>query len=203
VRVQGEYNNGSEGFSSVDVPVNQNFWPWSIDATFLTEMGQSAMNVSLYLTYEDPVNGANVVTRDVGPVVSIVPAPLTSASGSVSSSKALVIALPIVIGLCVLALATACVWSWRRHGRVPLLGGLGRRASQGYGVRQSKAERVRSGSGFSIKTDKVAPTVDIQLTDRDSWSPTSPSQAKMDEGNLVGQGRNVFREELRRQEREG
>jgi len=79
---------------------------------------------------------------------------------------------------------------------VPILGGRRRSGSGGYGVGQSRSQRVGvvpAGGGFG-GNDKQGPNVGIQLTDRDSWSPTTPSQAA---------GRNVFREELRRQERQG
>lgn len=74
---------------------------------------------------------------------------------------------------------------------MPVIGGLMKRRSggggggAGYGVRQSRTERV-GGGARGVGEDKAGGG--IQLTDRESWSPTA--------------GKNVFREELQRQQRQ-
>jgi hypothetical protein len=73
---------------------------------------------------------------------------------------------------------------------VPILGALGSRKTgggEGYGIGQSRSQRA----GETVGTDRKVNAGGVELTDRDSWSPTGSPQ-----------GRNVFREEVSRQERE-
>lgn len=203
--MQGNYGNG-EGFTSAQISVETGFFAWEIPSDFLTEMNQTSINVSLSVawmvygeqwdqTQVDEIAGPTVYVRAASPTTG------TGAGGSVSVNPA-VIAVPVVVGLLLVALLGVFCWRWRRTGTMPLFGGVARRSSQGYGVRQSKAQRVGSGSFGAVRSDKPTPNVGIQLTDRESWSPTSPGGARLG-SNAEGQGRNVFREELERQEREG
>lgn len=74
---------------------------------------------------------------------------------------------------------------------MPILGSLGRRKTrggEGYGIGHSRSQRVGE---TAAGTDRKVNAGEVELTDRDSWSPTGSPQA-----------RNVFREEVSRQERE-
>jgi hypothetical protein len=121
------------------------------------------------------------------------------------------IAVPVVVVGTFLLITLLCFLSWRRTGVLPLIGiRVGKRAGggtsggrrSGYGVRQSRAERVGQhqdaaaaagvGAGVWRADNKSETDVGIQLTDRESWSPTGR-----------GPGRNVFREEVERQARLG
>jgi hypothetical protein len=125
---------------------------------------------------------------------------VTPSTEGASATSPLAIALPLVFGVVALTFLCICCYSWRRHGRLHgagLVRGTSVR-SNGYGVRQSLKQRL---SGGVMNNDKPVPNAGIQLTDRASWSPTSPSDARLHD-SAYGQGRNVFREELQRQDRE-
>ncbi|KAH6843384.1 hypothetical protein B0I37DRAFT_408233 [Chaetomium sp. MPI-CAGE-AT-0009] len=93
-----------------------------------------------------------------GPTVLINPESDTDTDAAPRAGPDIVpILLPIVAAVAVGVAVALCVLSWRRHGRVPLVG-----------------------------------AVMGKLTDRASWSPT---------GRGAGGERNVFREEVERQER--
>jgi len=185
VQVQGQFLGGVHGWTSSMLPASQGFYAWTVNASLLTDYKTSALNISLFLGAVN-ATGSTVETPLAGPVVVV-----TNAATNVSTGpnvSALAVAVPVVIGVVALGLLGFCIWSWRRHGRVPLLGGLlsSKRASgQGYGVRQSHSQRVGTGRGGG--TAPKAAGAGIQLTPSDSWSPTK--------------GRNVFREEIARQER--
>lgn len=206
IQIQGTYHDGSgEGFTSPRMLASKGFYIWNIDSAFLTSRDTplSSVNVSLTLAYFKDLYGNDV--EDVpGPTVIVTSTPFEDPKDSTGDSKpnVVAIAVPIVVIVVFLALAGLCVWSWRRHGTVPVLGALKRRSTgggkQGYGIRQSRSERVGAGPGVAPGASDKKAGVGVELTDRDSWSPsTSPSGA-----GGQGTGRNVFREELQRQERE-
>ena len=180
LQVQGEYADG-EGFASSDMAASAGFYAWSIDRDLLSTQNTEALVVSLRLAYfdsnEDSEN--SVRTLDYGPNITISGVADVSSGGGHPNTVA--IAVPVVIGLVAILFAGLCFWSWRRHGHVLCFG---QRKSQGYGERQSRSQRTEAAS--ADPTDKSR---GIQLTDRESWSPT--------------QGRNVFREEIQRQEQAG
>ncbi|KAK3350336.1 hypothetical protein B0T25DRAFT_459110 [Lasiosphaeria hispida] len=196
VEVQGTYENG-EGFSSgMRVMASTGFYAWEIPADFLSSRKRSSLNVTLYLAQDDASTPAqNDITPIKGPTVFITDG---TSFRSHHVPNPVVIAVPVVLAVAVLLLGGFCFWSWRRHGTVPVVGALGKkmqRRSSGYGVRKSHAERTGAAPGVGagglggaggVNSDK--PNVGIQLTDRDSWSPTG-----------TGNSRNVFREELQRQ----
>jgi hypothetical protein len=204
VQIQGTYHDESgEGFTSPRMLASQGFYIWNIDSNFLTNRNTplSSVNVSLALAYFEDLYG-NLVSEIQGPTVIVTSTPFQDPNGNTNDNKpnVVAIAVPIVVIIVFLALAGLCVWSWRRHGTVPVLGALKRRSTggggQGYGVRQSRSQRVGADPAV-VGSDKKA-AVGVELTDRDSWSPsTSPSGP-----GGQGTGRNVFREELQRQERE-
>jgi hypothetical protein len=181
-------------------PASKGFWAWEIEPDFLLKLGRDSISVSLSMLQDDTStsdeNDAQVIP---GPTVYVkYPPPLVPIKSG-NGPSVVAIAVPVVIAVVLLLLAGLCFWSWRRHGTVPLVGSLGkvRRRSSGYGVRKSASERVGRGAkgvgggAFGVPSDKPGPNINIQLTDRDSWSPTGT-------GNM----RNVFREEMQRQERQ-
>ncbi|KAK0710153.1 hypothetical protein B0T26DRAFT_600575, partial [Lasiosphaeria miniovina] len=203
IEVQGTAN----GILIHSVPASQGFYAWKIESDFLAPYKAVALNITFMLQQDDiSTPDENDFTVQIGPTVTVATAGM-GASGGSSGTSAVVIAVPVVVGLAVLLVAGLCVWSFRRHGTLPLVGTLGggiKRRSSGYGVRQSRSERVGAGDAAAgvggIRSDKPDARVGgIQLTDRDSWSPTAPSHPKLGDAS-IGQGRNVFREELQRQE---
>lgn len=186
------------------VPGSQGVFAWHLADDILTSRDVGSLNLTLRLQEFDLGTPEDDFTLITGPNVLVVsgtpPNPNLGLGGGGGGGRtggpsAVVIAVPVVVGLVVLALVGFCVWSWRRTGTWPLvgaLGGKGNRRSGGYGERQSRSERVGGAAVGGLGTDKAAPNVGIQLTDRDSWSPTG-----------TGNSRNVFREEVQRQQRTG
>ncbi|KAJ4385923.1 hypothetical protein N0V85_007975 [Neurospora sp. IMI 360204] len=138
-------------------------------------------------------------------------------SPGLSKGKKIAISVPVaIVSLLVLGgLIAFAVWGYRRNGTVPFVGGLfGKRrgprsGGSGYGVRKSYSERVggKRGAGAAGVEEGVVATRaagdnkgsggggGVELTDRESWSPTSPTSARLGGGN-------VFRAEVERQERD-
>ncbi|OIW25389.1 hypothetical protein CONLIGDRAFT_718233 [Coniochaeta ligniaria NRRL 30616] len=207
VQIQGTYHDGSgEGFTSPRMLASRGFFIWTIDSDFLSSRDNtpSSVNVTLTLAYFQDLYG-NDVEEVPGPTVIVTSTGFEDDKGSSNDHKpnVVAIAVPIIIIIVFLALAGLCIWTWRRHGTVPVLGALKRRSvgggGQGYGIRQSRSQRVGAvdPAAVVVGSDKKA-GVGVELTDRDSWSPsTSPSGP-----GGQGAGRNVFREEMQRQERE-
>jgi hypothetical protein len=205
------------------VPAAQGFFPWTIPPDFFTTNKEKQRypdpyEVGFVLAYPDgaKLDGQGAV---FGPAVYITTgsvSPGGDGSGKTTHAAA-IIAAPVAIAAMLALIAAFCVVSWRRTGHLPLIGLIGgglaarikkgrRRGSSGYGVRQSRSERVASSStgsgggggggggvgGVGSGDHKSETNADgIQLTDRDSWSATA------------GGRRNVFREEVERQARLG
>jgi len=131
-------------------------------------------------------------------------------SPGLSTGKKIAISVPVaVVSLLVLGgLIAFAFWGYKKNGHVPFIGGLlGKRrggggGSSGYGVRKSYSERVgkRGVAGVEEGVTTARGVGDfkagggVELTDRESWSPTSPTSARLN-------GENVFRAEVERQER--
>lgn len=202
VSIHGDYLDGKnedggkgtgqvfEGFvSEIDLRAGLGFFAWTVDPDML---GNSARRrVNLWLAIES-TTGQIVQTLD-GPDVFLVKGESKPKSGP---NLALLVAVPVVVGLVLLAAAAVGCFFFLRRRRVL---GARRRASaassgSGYGIRKSASQRVGAG-------DKAG--VNIML------SPTSPTGPRPGEPWGAPQmpappapGQNVFREELRRQERE-
>lgn len=129
-------------------------------------------------------------------------------SPGLSTGKKIAISVPIaIVSLLVLGgLIAFAVWCYRKNGTVPFVGGLfGKRSGNprsggsGYGVRKSYSERVGKkgvvGVEEGVFTNAKGAGGGVELTDRESWPPTSPTSARL------GGEPNVFRAEVQRQER--
>jgi len=199
VQVEVGYEGGGGTVSSAEfVPASRGFWAWEIKDDFLRNLDRDSISVTLSMLQDETSTPQdNDATKILGPTVYVTyPPKLSPAKSGGGGPSVIAIAVPVVIAVVVLLLGGLCFWSWKRHGTVPLVGSLGkvRRQSSGYGVRKSASERVGrgvGGGGFGVPSDKPGPNINIQLTDRDSWSPTG-----------TGNSRNVFREEVQRQERQ-
>ncbi|KAH8896681.1 hypothetical protein GQ53DRAFT_743297 [Thozetella sp. PMI_491] len=202
VQVDFSYPNGTQ-WQSKKVNISKGFWEWEIEANALDGLGDTPLAVSLFLQsyLEETSNGGEADEVKPGPIVYITKQAVVIANGG-SSFNTAAVAVPVVIAVVLLAIAGFCLWRRKKGQGSTFEGFRFRRPSmrQGYGVRKSKTERVRSGAGVSVDTDTKQGG--IQLTDRESWSPTSPTSAKLG-GPGRPEGRNVFREELQRQERQG
>ncbi|KAJ9149187.1 hypothetical protein NKR19_g5743 [Coniochaeta hoffmannii] len=215
IEIQGTYHDGSDthsGFTSPRMPASKEFFVWAIPDDFLSSRNPplTSLNVSLAIAYFLDLYGNDV--EDVsGPTVIVTSSEDSQADSGNTGHKTNVaaIAVPVIVVVVLVVLAGLCFFSWRRHGTVPVLGALTKRRStgigggggQGYGVRQSRAERVGAGGGatggFAAAAAaggdrKGAVGGGVELVDRDSWSP---------DRTTAQPGRNVFREEMERQER--
>ncbi len=204
IQIQGDYDNGT-GFASPEMPVSEGFWTWTVDPNLLSGQGQLVVNVTLYMSFFEPVDGDGVLIemRQAGPTVYVTSPNASQAPSGSSGVSAVVIAVPIVVGLLVLATAVLVLLRYRRASGRPLrIFGTGPKpGSSSYGDRNARPEQVDPNFATRFaKGDKPSP--DIQLTDRDSWSPTTLNAAYTG-GNERDQGRNIFRDELRRQEQMG
>ncbi|KAB5566711.1 hypothetical protein GE09DRAFT_1218968 [Coniochaeta sp. 2T2.1] len=202
IQIQGSYHDGSsEGFTSSRMLASKGFFIWSIPPTFLSDLNTplTTVNVSFSLVYFQDLYGNDLETVP-GPTVIVTSTPFSGGPGQHEGKKTNVVAIavPVVIVVVVLLLAGLCVWSWRRHGTVPVLGALKRRSTgggQGYGIRQSATQRTGGGGAAPPVVGAVGDkkhVAGVELTDRDSWSPGASPRG----------GNNVFREEMERQRRE-
>lgn len=217
------------GFITPPIPASQGFYPFTLPPTFLSARNNPAdFTITFELAYADEnTPDENDLNTRVGPTVFV-----TAAEGEKEGVEEkwrgpdlVTIVLPVVLVGGFLLLSALCFLSWRRTGKVPLLGGVAGKMRRrpgvggggGYGVGQSRGERVGGGvaaggvgagaAGGSpwggVGGDNKSETdVGIQLTDRDSWSPTARGAgAGAGAGAAQAGGRNVFREEVERQER--
>ncbi|KAK0744521.1 hypothetical protein B0T21DRAFT_389836 [Apiosordaria backusii] len=195
----------------IPLPASEGFFPWTIPPNYLSGLpgSPSSVIVSLSLQHNDTTTTTDElhdITTVSGPTVTIISSLLPSedADSGGNGTNILAIVLPIVIIIALLvALGGFCFLSWRRKGKWPVIGGLvgrGRRRSgggggyhAGQGGRRAVQDQGAATGGVRVAGDnnKSETNVGVELTDRDSWSPSSPT----------GRGRNVFREEVERQER--
>lgn len=184
------------------VPAGQGFYPWRVPGDFLAKRGAGVkeVNVTFWLQEDavETVEDEDDVRLWEGPSAVVVegsppkPPPKADGEGKKGAVNVAAVVVPVVVGVLVAMAVGVCCWSWKRRGTVPVIGGLMKRRSggggggAGYGVRQSRTERVGGGGARGVGEDKAGGG--IQLTDRESWSPTA--------------GKNVFREELQRQQRQ-
>ncbi|KAG7285742.1 hypothetical protein NEMBOFW57_008036 [Staphylotrichum longicolle] len=186
------YSTTGTGFTSAPLPASQGFYAWTIPADFLASRGNPAptrYDITFALAYADDATPAdNDFERRVGPTVYVTAAPPAAGEdtaggggGEGGATRSVVgIAVPVVIVAVLALLGAACAVSWRRTGHMPFAGVVMRRRS------------AAGGGGAATGDNKSETNVGIQLTDRDSWSPTGRTA-----------GRNVFREEVERQARLG
>lgn len=195
------------------------------------------MNLSLLLLYSATVGGGGIpgVPDLPGPTVLVTHPPAYSQPPTqLPRGPALYIGLPTVLGVVVLCVVGACVWN-RKARRIDL-GNVMSRSRHGYGIGESRAQRLAKsvrrsmrrggdgGIGGSGRKDRG-----IQLVEREMLPPEQvyrddvPQSPRRGDGDrrdafgvsaergtagdrfqnqVVGGGRNAFRDEMRRQESE-
>lgn len=210
IKLEVIYDDKRGEFISSSVNVSVGYYAWKLPDDLLTINGKTAMNASIKYIYKSQDSSDFNEIRGNGPRVTITRdsmLPPASPSGT-GGPLSLLIAVPVVFALLLALVGGYCCWSYRRKGVIPGAAAVARlrrrsaagggRGSQGYGVGQSRSERTVArdvGPGDSFRAhqqpDDKTGGPGIQLTSRESWSPTSPTSPS---------GRNVFREEIRRQE---
>jgi hypothetical protein len=196
------------GFTTPLFRADTGFYAWSIPPDFFTlhhpDLPSNVpLNVTFLLTYEDTTT-SDISTDHhvrVGPSVWLLPVPDTAVPKK-SGVNPLVIALPLSIVVVTMLGLGMCLLCYRRNGTVPIIGAVIRSyTGGGYGVKQSRAERtgetwqqqglwMASGTGGKDEEkNKSETSAGVELTERESWGSSKKE-------------RNVFREEIARQERE-
>ncbi|TLD30372.1 hypothetical protein PspLS_02660 [Pyricularia sp. CBS 133598] len=214
LKIEVVFDDSRADVIAESVKVSVGYYAWTIPGDMLTKFNSTAMNASIKYNYQSHDSSDFNEIRGNGPRVVItndVMWPVHNASSNRSpGSLPTVVVVPIVVVL-VVAIGIYCFWSYRKKATVPLAAAfanlkqrLGRgHGSQGYGVRKSRPQRTGTanptqdvealrvaarGDSFRVNYQPEDKTPGIQLTSSDSWSPTSTS------------GRNVFREEIQRQD---
>jgi Ykl077w/Psg1 (Pma1 Stabilization in Golgi) len=195
---------------------NLGFFTWKVDSGRLG--GQSTVNVSLLLLYGQTVGGGPV-KNITGPTLLVQPQPIYHGPPpKVPAGPALYIGLPTILGFIILCLFGTCLWN--RHRRKIGLGNIMSRGRHGYGIGESRAQRIAKSVRRSMRRGKDQGG--IQLVERDGPPAEEYRDAPEPRGNgvprrdsdalggpgdrfqdqAVGGGRNLFRNEMQRQERE-
>ncbi|TLS30078.1 hypothetical protein PpBr36_03076 [Pyricularia pennisetigena] len=214
LKIEVVYDDSRAEVIAQSVKASVGYHAWMVPDDLLARSGSTAMNASIKYNYQSHDSSEFNEIRGNGPRVVItdnVMWPVNNADGNGSSGPVpSIVIVPMVVVL-LLVVGLYCCWSYRKKGIVPFAAAFANlkrrltrgRGSQGYGVRKSRPERTRTanptqnvempraaarGDPFRANYHPEDKTPGIQLTSSDSWSPTSTS------------GRNVFREEIRRQE---
>ncbi|KAK9770073.1 putative Mid2 domain-containing protein [Seiridium cardinale] len=193
IQIEGDYGNGN-GFASETLPGSRGFYSWNVTTDILETVGEhnSTLQVSFSIISLD-LNDTNVGSRRQGPTVFLGnPEPTELVSPRINT---LIVALPSMLGIGILV-AAAVIWILNRRRRnmslIPgWLGGLFKSPTS-YRKGQQNPDRANA---VSPSLRKLSPHFELQLTNRDSWSATSL-------GREPHPGRNVFRTEMARQDRE-
>ncbi|KUI63869.1 putative membrane protein P31B10.04 [Cytospora mali] len=176
VQIRYSDNTGSMTFWNTSAEAGYSSWTVDEDILHRDDRDGSDLAATLYLAYMELLG--NGVEYHAGPNVTISKsAPSYDASPKnnlKSHSKTVAVAVPVTLGVILLALGMFLLWSWSRHRSV-----FGMELRRG----RQAPKRTISGSNYGWPEDK---SHQVELVDRESWTST--------------QGENVFREEIRRQE---
>jgi hypothetical protein len=213
--IQADYvNTAGGGPQAFQSSLTSNSWghiAWTIQRDWLKS--QASNNISLFIS---TASGTTIS----GPVVMVTTSPITYATlapAPVPSGPTLYIALPASLGFIALCVCGGYILN-RKHRQIGLGNIMGRRA--GYGIGKSRRQRLglsrKKKAGAIALRDDLAAAADSETDvyrDVPVHREISLSQHRRTDsdtlGSLVGtptderpRGGNLFREELRRQERE-
>ncbi|KAI3391148.1 hypothetical protein diail_7815, partial [Diaporthe ilicicola] len=184
VAVQVRYSDNTGFTADRNVSASTGFYVWNIDEDVLSQNGRDGTDLNATLSLIEVKTSGNgsdsSLEYDDGPTVMISKsAPSYDASPEnrfESRGRTVAIAISVMVSVVLLVLAAFVVWSWKTHGHVFGIGS---------GTRKNKRDSHQASyrSSFGWPEDKNR---EVELTHRESWTPT--------------QGRNVFREEIQRQE---
>ncbi|KAI2628078.1 hypothetical protein GGS26DRAFT_132476 [Hypomontagnella submonticulosa] len=220
ILVQGNYLNETTGqvtdqaFESPKWSASWGFWSYKIEESLMKY--QSAKNITLQLATLTANGSESRIIPGPRVLVTHYPGPQPE-SGKTPDTTALVIALPTVFGFIALCLVGTCIWN--KKTRKIGLGNIMSRGRHGYGI--GKSSRSRMGFGKKNKANER-----IQLMEREieaeggevyrdmpdrprrdsdalgSLAGTPTEERRMDfhvPGSRDQRDRNLFRDELRRQ----
>jgi hypothetical protein len=205
---------------------NLGFAAWKIDGSLLAGLpgGNSGINITLRLAYNQIVGG-NGVKELIGPTILVAYTPAYHPEPTkLPEGAALYIGLPTIAGVVLLCVIGTCIWN--RKARQIGIGNVMSRSRHGYGVGKSRAQRLGARVRKSMGRGKDHGA--IQLVEREvpyeqqyrdapeRGRTTERARRDSDLGSLAGSpvgdrfraqgvsggGRNVFREEMRRQDQD-
>lgn len=178
VHLQINYSDNT-GFTAVRISIAKTGYSvWPVDEEVLTQRNRDGSDLVASLMLVSVDTTGNRVEFTYGPNVTISKSAPSYAALPGSSTqdirRAWKIAVPVTVVVVLLALGVFALWSWSRRRRVCGLGLRGR-------TRDQKKASPTPNHGWPESKSHEA-----ELTDRESWGRP--------------QGKNVFREEVRRQE---
>lgn len=163
-----------DGFTSNSLRAGTGSYSWAISSSVLNSTSASGVNAQLYIV--GAAADGETTQRTLGPLVRVVPASSSSDGSSGSRGPNLVaIIVPVVVGVLLLMAIAAFLIKKRRDPGWKLRSVFGMGSNDGYGSRKSRVERSM-GAGSS----------GLQMGDVEISKPQD--------------GRNVFREEMHRQQ---
>ncbi|KID89722.1 hypothetical protein MGU_03127 [Metarhizium guizhouense ARSEF 977] len=193
------------------VPAKWGYFPLAVDGKYLK--GQKhTNNITITLMGHDTENSIAYNNKSIPlPVVVSNPPLDPTAPSNAPKGKTLTIALPVTLGVIALILVGGCLWN-RKTRRIEL-GNIMSRSRHGYTGRRTRKlfNRSRKDNGIQLDTAPLSPPpFDYrdnvpERARRDSEAlgslTGSPVRGTFEEPGSTG-GRNTFRDEVRRQERE-
>ncbi|KAH9889123.1 hypothetical protein F4778DRAFT_391894 [Xylariomycetidae sp. FL2044] len=185
--LSGETQSGQEGFVTEDLRAGDGRYTWEIADDAYLEDGQDMVLAALSLAVSNNSAAGGTEILIAGPQVQLTRAAATAAKPVVNPAA---IAVPVVLGVLVLGLVTWYLVKRRRdpgfslRSMVPGTGAAA--ASAGYGVKKSRGERTGP-LPLGGRQIKMAPMMNDDAAG----------------AAAAGAGRNVFRDELRRQQTGG
>ena len=168
---------GQEAFFTKDFPVSKGYYAWTPNKGELPEAHNTT--VQFYFEYDETLKNETTIVKDRDPGTrvfvirdDIKPGTPTKSKSGGKGVNKTAVAVGVVVGLVALGFIAFGVWWFGKKK-----GWFG--ATKGYGVRKSATQRS-GGTNIKLQEGRWS----------DQGVPTSPG------------GQNVFREELKRQERE-
>lgn len=195
VQIGADYGHG-QGFISETMLASKGFYPWVISADILQIQTNLTMQAALYIqTMLAGANGtssSDAAVKESGPVVTIASAEAAADGGSVSGPNVIAIALPLILAIVVLGIGLGLLIYVRRRKYQPEDDNLNELYDRPEGYGPSPSQLGRLGS-VNTRSDVSSRNNDFQLTDRESWTNSPHGQSPP--------GKNMFREEIARQDR--
>ncbi|CAN8101475.1 unnamed protein product [Discula destructiva] len=146
VSVVGTYLNSTTGeagdtaFTSDEIKAKWSYYAWTPNSGYLSHGTGKAVNVTLALNALS-ADGDDITKTYTGPTVLVTKAPsYQQPAPTVPSGAALYIALPTVLGFCLVMVFGVCLWN--RKTRKIGLGNVMSRSRHGYGLAKSRAKRM-------------------------------------------------------------
>lgn len=165
ITITGTYLNsttnlpGDEAFTSSPLKTKSSFYAWKPNKGYLAHGTNQAVNVTLTLNTLSPSDDDDIQQTYTGPTLL-----LTTASTyhqpapTLPSGAALYIALPTVLGFCLVMVFGVCLWN--RKTRAIGLGNVMSRSRHGYGRAKRGAKRMAVGvGGRGARKERVAANI--------------------------------------------